>query len=394
MQFHAQQNDYNQFAAAAAAAAAYTPNVYYEQQQAMMPPHDALLYDLHDTYAQHLPASDQMIIPPPSSTTTTTTTMIPRAGASATNTSSSNNRKRPKRKQVKNACVNCQKACKKCDDGRPCQRCIKLGLTATCTNSPRKERKKGVKRGPYKKRQQQQQQQRSSGKHMEHCYIKKNPTNTLLSSLASNVANKKAVAEQTTWDDTNLAALSYNNGPSDNIVYPQRIITPPLTQQESPVTSSPLSADAGYGYATTTTAVECDGSCSSSSPLSPNFPINAWDDPLFGLVPTEMAEPIMVQDLASVPPVITPQYPPAFDDGSAAVSHDVMTKTQQQYYYPVAEEQPMCTSCIPQQSFDMAYNGNHYHHMYNQQHYMQQQQQQQQQQQPHNGYWQTFLTNA
>lgn len=102
MQFHAQQNDYNQFAAAAAAAA-YTPNIYYEQQQAMMPPHDALLYDLHDTYAQHLPSSDQMIIPPPSSTTTTTT-MIPRAGASASNTSSSNNRKRPKRKQVKNAC--------------------------------------------------------------------------------------------------------------------------------------------------------------------------------------------------------------------------------------------------------------------------------------------------
>ncbi|KAH8553929.1 hypothetical protein BGW37DRAFT_482797 [Umbelopsis sp. PMI_123] len=57
-----------------------------------------------------------------------------------------------KRKQVKNACVNCQKACKKCDDGRPCQRCIKFGLTDTCVNSVRKERKKGVKRGPYKRR--------------------------------------------------------------------------------------------------------------------------------------------------------------------------------------------------------------------------------------------------
>ncbi|KAG1178556.1 hypothetical protein G6F36_010665 [Rhizopus arrhizus] len=44
-------------------------------------------------------------------------------------------------------------ACKKCDDGRPCNRCIKLGLTATCRDSDRKERKKGVKRGPYKKRQ-------------------------------------------------------------------------------------------------------------------------------------------------------------------------------------------------------------------------------------------------
>ncbi|KAI8381539.1 uncharacterized protein BYT42DRAFT_566874 [Radiomyces spectabilis] len=68
------------------------------------------------------------------------------------------NVKKSKRKQVKNACVNCQKACKKCDEGRPCQRCIKLGITATCINSPRKERKKGVKRGPYKKRQRHQRQ--------------------------------------------------------------------------------------------------------------------------------------------------------------------------------------------------------------------------------------------
>ncbi|KAJ1962870.1 hypothetical protein IWQ62_003393, partial [Dispira parvispora] len=57
-----------------------------------------------------------------------------------------------KRKQVKNACVNCQKACKKCDDARPCLRCVKYGLESTCRNSPRKERKKGVKRGPYKRR--------------------------------------------------------------------------------------------------------------------------------------------------------------------------------------------------------------------------------------------------
>ncbi|KAI8052918.1 hypothetical protein BDF22DRAFT_770673 [Syncephalis plumigaleata] len=68
--------------------------------------------------------------------------------------SSSQGRNKPaKRKQVKNACVNCQKACKKCDDGRPCQRCIKYNLTETCVNSPRKERKKGIKRGPYKRRQ-------------------------------------------------------------------------------------------------------------------------------------------------------------------------------------------------------------------------------------------------
>ncbi|CAO3692468.1 unnamed protein product [Rhizopus stolonifer] len=60
-----------------------------------------------------------------------------------------------KRSQVKNACVNCQKACKKCDDGRACQRCVKFGIADTCVDSPRKQRKKGFKRGPYRKREKQ-----------------------------------------------------------------------------------------------------------------------------------------------------------------------------------------------------------------------------------------------
>ncbi|KAJ3216142.1 hypothetical protein HDU67_009869 [Dinochytrium kinnereticum] len=55
-----------------------------------------------------------------------------------------------KRKQVKNACVNCQKACKKCDNGRPCPRCVRYGLQSSCQDSVRKERRKGIKRGPYK----------------------------------------------------------------------------------------------------------------------------------------------------------------------------------------------------------------------------------------------------
>ncbi|KAH9946388.1 uncharacterized protein BXZ73DRAFT_95888 [Epithele typhae] len=58
----------------------------------------------------------------------------------------------PKRKQVKNACTNCQKACKKCYDARPCLRCVKYGLADECVDSLRKERAKGKKRGPYKKR--------------------------------------------------------------------------------------------------------------------------------------------------------------------------------------------------------------------------------------------------
>ncbi|KAK0545890.1 hypothetical protein OC846_005493, partial [Tilletia horrida] len=56
------------------------------------------------------------------------------------------------RVQVKNACINCQRACKKCDIGRPCTRCVKYGLEDSCADSSRKERKRGIKRGPYKRR--------------------------------------------------------------------------------------------------------------------------------------------------------------------------------------------------------------------------------------------------
>jgi hypothetical protein len=50
---------------------------------------------------------------------------------------------RPKRKQVKNACSACQRACKRCDVGRPCERCVKYGMGDSCRDSLRKERKKG-----------------------------------------------------------------------------------------------------------------------------------------------------------------------------------------------------------------------------------------------------------
>ncbi|KAH0578174.1 hypothetical protein H2248_004049 [Termitomyces sp. 'cryptogamus'] len=57
---------------------------------------------------------------------------------------------RPKRTQVKIACTNCANVSKRCDESRPCQRCIKLGLSETCFDVQRKERQKGIKRGPYK----------------------------------------------------------------------------------------------------------------------------------------------------------------------------------------------------------------------------------------------------
>ncbi|KAF5389623.1 hypothetical protein D9757_004179 [Collybiopsis confluens] len=59
---------------------------------------------------------------------------------------------RPKRRQVKMACTNCATACKRCDEARPCERCKKYGVADTCVDGQRKERKKGIKRGPYKRK--------------------------------------------------------------------------------------------------------------------------------------------------------------------------------------------------------------------------------------------------
>ncbi|KAJ3135367.1 hypothetical protein HK100_002858 [Physocladia obscura] len=52
-------------------------------------------------------------------------------------------------KQAKRACANCRKSCKKCDDVRPCTRCVTQGYD-DCEDVPKKLRIAGVKRGPYK----------------------------------------------------------------------------------------------------------------------------------------------------------------------------------------------------------------------------------------------------
>ncbi|KAJ8588323.1 hypothetical protein M405DRAFT_261313 [Rhizopogon salebrosus TDB-379] len=62
------------------------------------------------------------------------------------------NTQRAKRKQVKMACTNCANACKRCDEHRPCERCVKYGIPETCVDGVRKERQKGIKRGPYKRK--------------------------------------------------------------------------------------------------------------------------------------------------------------------------------------------------------------------------------------------------
>ncbi|KAJ3276408.1 hypothetical protein HDV01_005031 [Terramyces sp. JEL0728] len=49
-----------------------------------------------------------------------------------------------KRSQVKHACVNCRKACKKCDEVRPCQRCSRYNIE--CFDTQKKERMKVSKK--------------------------------------------------------------------------------------------------------------------------------------------------------------------------------------------------------------------------------------------------------
>ena len=63
-----------------------------------------------------------------------------------------------RRVQVKIACIHCKKACKKCDNVRPCTRCVRLGLDGTCVDAPRKERKKSSRRIPYSSNELEQQE--------------------------------------------------------------------------------------------------------------------------------------------------------------------------------------------------------------------------------------------
>jgi hypothetical protein len=46
-----------------------------------------------------------------------------------------------KRNQVKSACTNCRKVCKKCAIQRPCPRCVLKGLEDSCVDIPRKNKK-------------------------------------------------------------------------------------------------------------------------------------------------------------------------------------------------------------------------------------------------------------
>ncbi|KAK9449888.1 uncharacterized protein V1518DRAFT_404969 [Limtongia smithiae] len=83
--------------------------------------------------------------PAPASTPGTVTTAsgitLPMTAAMARSSGISLRTGRPKRKKASRACFHCQKAHLTCDDARPCQRCIKRGLSATCQDGVRKKAK-------------------------------------------------------------------------------------------------------------------------------------------------------------------------------------------------------------------------------------------------------------
>ncbi|TBU21467.1 hypothetical protein BD311DRAFT_772084 [Dichomitus squalens] len=54
--------------------------------------------------------------------------------------------KKPSRKSVKISCINCRKAAKRCDPGRPCRRCQKMGLGDSCVDAPSRRGNTSVKR--------------------------------------------------------------------------------------------------------------------------------------------------------------------------------------------------------------------------------------------------------
>ncbi|KAI9490700.1 hypothetical protein BDB00DRAFT_532195 [Zychaea mexicana] len=256
---------------------------------------------------------DQLAMP--TAATTTTTTVIPAAPATPsnhTNSSKDAQKKKPKRKQVKNACgkfnnnllicvaqtkfpyviltqisanvVNCQKACKKCDDGRACQRCIKLGLTATCVDSPRKERRKGIKRGPYKKRQprsEHQQQQQQEPQLMLHAEwydnmeyrgpsLSSSPTSSLSSSWNQQHQQPYVSMEQ---QDSLVAAGNFFEQPC----YPVTItnthdmtsFVPSNNNNNNTMSYPSSSSDDGFGQSPSISSTTAYSPCSPATPPPP-----------------------------------------------------------------------------------------------------------------------------
>ncbi|KAJ7187996.1 hypothetical protein C8R46DRAFT_1053298 [Mycena filopes] len=118
----------------------------FSQQSAFVPAQAAVasqkqLQPASTTPASQLPASlkrKQAQIPLQSTDDETQDESSP---STANPTPRSRGRDGPKKKKASRACVHCQKAHLTCDDSRPCQRCVKRGIGANCTEGHRKKAK-------------------------------------------------------------------------------------------------------------------------------------------------------------------------------------------------------------------------------------------------------------
>ncbi|KAL9537235.1 hypothetical protein MBANPS3_011959 [Mucor bainieri] len=180
----------------------------------------------------------------------------------------------PKRNQVKNACTNCQKACKKCDDARPCPRCEKYGIADTCVNSVRKERKKGIKRGPYKRRQkntgeekpkdQQQQQQQQPIYQAPATQPSSVPTTATVVAAAAPVATDFGYPTQlsqyaSSYESYGYAAVYNADGTAKEMI-PGQYVLPVYSAYPAPIlvngnTTTAQASAAGEASATTSDAI-------------------------------------------------------------------------------------------------------------------------------------------
>ncbi|KAI8148869.1 hypothetical protein BJV82DRAFT_589944 [Fennellomyces sp. T-0311] len=196
--------------------------------------------------------------------------------------STKDTKKKPKRKQVKNACVNCQKACKKCDDGRACQRCIKLGLTATCVDSPRKERRKGIKRGPYKKRQpraEQEHHQQQQTQLMLHTEWYDNMEYRGLSSTSSPSSSLSSWSQQPQQQFVAQQESFGTNNFLEQPCYPTNDMVSFVPSNSIPYHSA--SSDDGFGHSPSIS------SSTSLSPCSPATPPPPAANTLLPIVPSQ-----------------------------------------------------------------------------------------------------------
>ncbi|CEP08945.1 hypothetical protein [Parasitella parasitica] len=193
----------------------------------------------------------------------------------------------PKRNQVKNACTNCQKACKKCDDARPCPRCEKYGIADTCVNSVRKERKKGIKRGPYKRRQknngeekpkdQQQQKQQQQQQQQQPVYQAPVSQPTVIPAVSDVAAVNSAIPAPADfgyptqlsqyaqgYDSYSYAAV-YNTDTSAKDLLPGQYVLPVYSTYPAPILVNGNTTEAQTSTAVDAGATASDSACKANA---------------------------------------------------------------------------------------------------------------------------------